>query len=141
MIATRKSRDVEPSWLNPARTLNSASPYRFLMWDFYESQLAVLAFFSAFFYGLDKKFSRKSNPKDRSDSLENGHLGHSDNVSTLARKYLTVYAIVMGKLNLINRPNPSNPHPQARTGSRAHMCTPCTTKNTDFQSGWLLYFL
>ena len=72
------------------------------MWDFYESQLVILAFFSIFFYALDKKFSRKSNSKDRSDNLENGHLGHSDNVSTLARKYLTVYAIVMGEISFIN---------------------------------------
>ncbi|KAF9652567.1 DUF791-domain-containing protein [Thelephora ganbajun] len=66
------------------------------MWDFYESQLAILAFFSIFFYGLDRKFSRKANSKERPDNLEDGHVGHSDNVSTLARKYLTVYAIVMG---------------------------------------------
>lgn len=111
------------------------------MWDFYEFQLAILAFFSAFFYGLDKRLSRNSNPKERSDSLENGHVSHSDNVSTLARKYLTVYAIVMGKANFIDNPSSSNPHSQARTGSRAHMCTPCTTKNMDFQSGWLLCFL
>lgn len=111
------------------------------MWDFYESQLAVLAFFSAFFYGLDKRFSRKSNPKERADGLENGLVGHSDSVSTLARKYLTVYAIVMGNFILIGYPNSPNPHPQVRTGSRAHMCTPCTTKNTDFQSRWLLCFL
>ncbi|KAF9788364.1 hypothetical protein BJ322DRAFT_1048492 [Thelephora terrestris] len=66
------------------------------MWDFYESQLAVLVFFSAFFYGLDRKVSRKAAPKERSDNLENGNVAHPENVSSLARKYLTVYAIVMG---------------------------------------------
>jgi hypothetical protein len=106
------------------------------MWDFYESQLAILAFFSVFFYGLDRKLSRKSNPKERPDGHENAHPAHSDDVSTLARKYLTVYAIVMGEINFINDPNSSDCHPQARTGSRAHMCTPCTTKSMHFQSGW-----
>lgn len=73
------------------------------MWDFYESQLAILIFFSIFFYALDKKFSRKPDPKERSDNPENDRLGHSDNASTLARKYLTVYAIVMGEItNLID---------------------------------------
>lgn len=71
------------------------------MWNFYESQLAVLAFFSVFFYGLDRRFSRKSNPNERLDNLENAHVGHSDTVSTLARKYLTVYAIVMGEITFI----------------------------------------
>lgn len=70
------------------------------MWDFYESQLAILAFFSLFFYGLDRKFSRKANQKERLDNLENGHAGHSDNVSALARKYLTVYAVVMGEVKV-----------------------------------------
>lgn len=84
--------------------LGSAFAYCPQMWDFYESQLAILAFFSIFFYALDKKFSRKSNPKERSDSLEDGRPGHSDNVSMsiLARKYLAVYAIVMGGINFIN---------------------------------------
>ena len=111
------------------------------MWDFYESQLAVLAFFSILFYGLDSKFSRKSNPKERSDNLENGHVGHSDNVSTLARKYLTVYGIVMGEISFINYSSLPDSRPQARTGSRAHTYTPCTTKNMRFQSGWLPCFL
>jgi hypothetical protein len=66
------------------------------MWDFYESQLAVLVFFSAFFYGLDRKVSRKAAPKERSDNLEHGNVAHPENVSSLAQKYLTVYAIVMG---------------------------------------------
>jgi len=108
------------------------------MWDFYESQLAILVFFSIFFYALDKKFSRKSNPKDRIDNLEYGHDGPSDNVSTLARKYLIVYAIVMGEINFINNLNPPDFRPQARTGSRAHTCTPCTTKSMHFQNEWLL---
>ena len=91
----------------PARILDSA----FAMWDFYESQLAILVFFSIFFYGLDKKFSRKSNPKERSDNLENGHHGHSDNVSILARKYLTVYAIVMGETEPVNNISLSDHYP------------------------------
>ena len=85
--------------------------FRFSMWDFYESQLAILVFFSVFFYGLDKKLSRKVNPKERSDNLEHGNVGLSDNVSTLARKYLTVYAIVMGEINFIGTPNSFTYHP------------------------------
>ena len=111
------------------------------MWDFYESQLAILVFFSIFFYALDKKFSRKSNPKDRSDNLENGHHGHSDNVSTLARKYLIVYAIVMGETDAVNNISLSDCYPQVRTGSRAHTCTPCTPKSMHFQNEWLPCFL
>lgn len=68
------------------------------MWDFYESQLAILVFFSVLFYGLDRKFSRKPSSKERSDNLEHGNVAHSENVSALARKYLTVYAIVMGEI-------------------------------------------
>ena len=78
------------------------------MWDFYESQLAILVFFSIFFYGLDRNFSRKVNPKERSDNLEHGNVPLSDNVSTLARKYLTVYAIVMGEINFIGDPRSPN---------------------------------
>ena len=86
------------SWL-----LDLVPVSRLPMWEFYESQLAILVFFSIFFYALDKKFSRKPDPKERSDHPENDRLGHSDNASTLARKYLTVYAIVMGKIvNLID---------------------------------------
>lgn len=81
------------------------------MWDFYESQLAILVFFSAFFYGLDKKFSRKDAPKERSDTLEHGNVALSDNVSTLARKYLIVYAIVMGEINFVDNPHSSIYHP------------------------------
>ena len=106
------------------------------MWDFYESQLAILAFFSVFFYGLDRKLSRKSNPKERPDGVENAHPARSDDVSTLARKYLTVYAIVMGEINFINDLNSSDRRLQARTGFRAHTCTPCTTKSMHFQNGW-----
>ena len=104
------------------------------MWDFYESQLAILTFFSIFFYGLDRKLSRKSNLKERSDNLENGHVGHSDTVSTLARKYLTVYAIVMGEITFIGDLSLSDSRLQVRTGSRAHTYTPCTTKSTHFQN-------
>lgn len=111
------------------------------MWDFYESQLATLALFSIFFYGLDRKFSRKSNPKERSDNLENGHVGHSDTVSTLAQKYLTVYAIVMGEIASIGDPSLSDSRPQVRIGSRAHTCTPCTTKSMHFRNEWLPCFL
>ena len=68
------------------------------MRDFYESQLAILVFFSVLFYGLDRKLSRKANSKERSDHLEHGNAAHSDSVSTLARKYLIVYAIVMGMI-------------------------------------------
>lgn len=78
------------------------------MWDFYESQLAILVCFSAFFYGLDRKFSRKVNPKERSDNLDHGNITLSDNVSTLARKYLTVYAIVMGEINFVDNPHSVN---------------------------------
>jgi hypothetical protein len=78
------------------------------MWDFYESQLAILVCFSIFFYGLERKFSRGVNPKERSDNLDHGKVALSDNVSTLARKYLTVYAIVMGKINFIGDPRSFN---------------------------------
>ena len=81
------------------------------MWDFYESQLAILAFFSIFFYGLDRKFSRKVNPKERSDNLQHGNVALSDNVSTLARKYLTVYAIVMGEVAFVENPHTFNYNP------------------------------
>jgi len=122
---------------NPALLLDLVPAMR----DFYESQLAVLVFFSIFFYGLDKKFSRKSNPKERSDNLGNAHVGHADSVSTLARKYLTAYAVVMGEINLVNGPSLSDSRPQARTGSRDRTCTPCTTKNMHFQNEWLPCFL
>jgi len=122
---------------NPAQLLGSVPAMR----DFYESQLAILVFFSIFFYGLDRKFSRKSNPKERSDNLGHAHVGHSDNVSTLARKYLTAYAIVMGEINFVNDPSLSDSRPKARTGSRARTCTPCTTKSMHFQNEWLPYFL
>ena len=72
------------------------------MWDFYESQLAILVFFSVFFYALDRKSSRKTNPKERSDNLEHGNVGRPDSVSALARKYLVVYAVVMGEGDLID---------------------------------------
>ena len=78
------------------------------MWDFYQSQLAILVFFSIFFYGLERKVSRKVYPKERSDNLEHGNVALSDNVSTLARKYLTVYAIVMGKITIIDDPHSFN---------------------------------
>ena len=78
------------------------------MWDFYESQLAILVFFSVLFYGLDRKFSRKVNPKERSDNLEHGNVALQDNVSTLARKYLTVYAIVMSETNFVDNPHSFN---------------------------------
>ena len=94
---------IVPSLPDPTWFLDSAfAYYRLPTWDFYESQLAILVFFSIFFYALDKKFLRKSNPRESSDHLEDGRPGHLDNVSILARKYLTVYAIVMGGTSFIN---------------------------------------
>lgn len=111
------------------------------MWDFYESQLAFLVFFSIFFYGLDKKLSWKANAKERSTEIEHGSVGPSDNVSTLARKYLIVYAVVMGEINLIRIPHFSDHRAQVPTGFRAHTFTHCTTKSTNSQSEWLHYSL
>lgn len=73
--------------------------------------------------------------------LESGHGGHSDNVSTLARKYLTVYAIVMGEIDFIRNPSLSDFRPKVQTGSRVRTCIPCTTKSMHFQSERLPYFL
>ena len=139
---TQKRTEAKPNALRHVMGVLPPEPRSdFAMWDFYESQLAILAFFSIFFYGLDKRFSRKSNPKERSDNLENGRLGHSDNVSVLARKYLTVYAIVMGETKTVNNLSLSDRYPQPRTGSKAHTCTPCTAKSMHFQNEWLPCFL
>ena len=66
---------------------------------FYESQLLVLATGCAISFGLERHVAKNTrHAKETADErLENGKLGTGGSaLSTLTRKYLLVYAIVMG---------------------------------------------
>jgi len=66
---------------------------------FYEWQLLVLASVFVVSLGIEKHVAQSSISKESiDDSLENGSRVGSGVLSTLTRKYLLVYAIVMGAL-------------------------------------------
>jgi hypothetical protein len=69
------------------------------MWDFYQSQVTVLAGVCLVALLLERYAfnGKKSTPKDRQDDLEDGTVTHPNSLAVLTRQYLTVYAIVMGK--------------------------------------------
>ncbi len=64
--------------------------------DFYEWQLLVLASFFVVSLGIERHVAKSSISIE--DRLENGSGVGSGVLSTLTRKYLLVYAIVMGAL-------------------------------------------
>jgi len=77
---------------------------------FYESQLIVLATVCAISFGLERHVAKNArqhpHPKETADErLENGKLGVGGSaLSTLTRKYLLVYAVVMGMFSFRRLP-------------------------------------
>lgn len=69
------------------------------MWDFYQSQVGVLAGVCLVAILLERYASngKKSTSKGRQDDLEDGNVTHPNSLAVLTRQYLAVYAIVMGK--------------------------------------------
>ncbi|KAJ2916535.1 hypothetical protein MD484_g3883, partial [Candolleomyces efflorescens] len=65
--------------------------------DFYELQLIILAIVCCIGLLVDRQLSRASKAKETADDrLENGRQGSATAAAALSRKYLLVYAIVMG---------------------------------------------
>ena len=66
--------------------------------DFYELQLIILAIVCCVGLFVDRQLSRASKAKETADDrLENGRQGSAAAAAALSRKYLLVYAIVMGE--------------------------------------------
>jgi hypothetical protein len=63
--------------------------------EFYELQLILLGVFCVFSLFVERQVASRRHPNKTHDHLENGKPG-SVPLSTLARQYLVVYAIVMG---------------------------------------------
>jgi MFS transporter, MFS domain-containing protein family, molybdate-anion transporter len=65
--------------------------------EFYELQLLLLGTFCIVSLILERRVSSKKSSTKSHEHLENGKVGSTPgSLSTLARQYLVVYAIVMG---------------------------------------------
>jgi hypothetical protein len=120
------------------------------MTQFYELQLILLTGFCISSLLLERYASKQKHsltPKENRDSsVENGQ-GHNVSTSnpgglaTLTRKYLVVYAIVMGELQfglwfLVSLITCL----KAPIGSKGHICTRCIENSTDFPKQPSLFF-
>lgn len=113
--------------------------------NFYQIQLVALSVICGIALLVDR-FVSKSKARHKAhasadERLENGKGGHSDGaLAALTRKYLLVYAIVMGKWGRMWKGRVAHGRDvQARTGCRAPTCTRSTESSTNSPSALSLF--